>query len=122
MRPKARAAAAGEWLLIAAPFAVGAVAGAALLAGVAGVGPSGSTGPSASTQSVATVATDVARTSAQFDAQTIYERDSPGVVDITVTEAATQGNGQGLSPFVPGGGSSQQAQAEGTGYVIDKER
>ena len=106
--------------LIAAPFAVGAVAGAALLAGVAGVGSSGSTGPSTSTQSLATVATDVARSSAQFDAKTIYERDSPGVVDITVTEEATKGNGQGLSPFVPGGDGSQQAQAEGTGYVVDK--
>ncbi len=58
------------------------------------------------------------RRAAQFDAPTIYKRDSPGVVDITVTEAASASGGQGLSPFVPGGGSGQ-AQAEGTGYVYD---
>ena len=38
------------------------------------------------------------------------------MVDITVTEAASQGAG-GLSPFVPGG--SARRQAEGTGFVYD---
>ena len=65
------------------------------------------------------VSTNVAQTSSQFDAETIYTRDSPGVVDITVTAASTSSSG-GLSPFTPGGSGSQQTQAEGTGYVYDK--
>jgi putative serine protease PepD len=40
-------------------------------------------------------------------------------VDITVTESASPQSGNGLSPFVPGG--SQQAQAEGTGFVYDRQ-
>ena len=63
--------------------------------------------------------TNVAQTASQFDAETIYTRDSPGVVDITVTVGSTSGSG-GLSPFTPGGSGSQQTQAEGTGYVYDK--
>ncbi len=104
--------------LIAAPFVAGAVVGAGVLAGLGG--GSSTTAPAAgSPTSAPSTSTSVARTSPSFDAQTIYERDSPGVVDITVTAAAAQGSGQGLSPFVPGGGS-QQTQAEGTGYVFDK--
>ncbi len=102
---------------IATPFAVGAVAGAGLLAWLGGTSPST---PSASVAPpvASAVATTVAQTSAEFSSETIYELDSPGVVDITVTEAASQGGGGGLSPFVPGGGS-RQATAEGTGYVYD---
>ena len=57
----------------------------------------------------------------QFDAETIYTRDSPGVVDITVTStSASTSTGGGLSPFTPGGSGSQETRAEGTGYVYDK--
>ena len=104
-------------LLIATPFAVGAAAGAALFAGLGSSSTADPTAASAVTQAAASA--NVAATTSQFDAETIYKRDSPGVVDITVTESASQDDGQGLSPFVPGGGSGQ-AQAEGTGYVYDK--
>jgi putative serine protease PepD len=59
--------------------------------------------------------TTVVRSSSQIDAETVYKRDSPGVVDIQVT---TSSGSQGLSPFGPSG--SQQTQAEGTGFVYDK--
>ena len=104
-------------LLIAALLAAGAVAGAGLLAGL---GATDSTGPStaSATAAASTASTNIAQTATRLDAPTIYKLDSPGVVDITVTEAASQSGG-GLSPFAPGGGS-QQAQAEGTGFVYDK--
>ena len=103
---------------IAAPFAVGAVAGAGLLAGLGGTS---SSTPAASVAPPVASATarSVAQSSADFNAETIYKLDSPGVVDITVTEAASQGGGGELSPFGPGSGS-RQATAEGTGYVYDR--
>jgi putative serine protease PepD len=101
-------------LLIAAPFAAGAVVGAGVLAGVDVTGPSSP----ASTAAPAAAVSNVSQTTAQLDAETIYTQDSPGVVDITVTVASSQSSG-GVSPFTPGG-SSQQSQAEGTGYVYDK--
>ena len=104
-------------LLIATPFAVGAAAGAALFAGLGSSSTADPTAASAVTHAASSA--NVAATTSQFDAETIYKRDSPGVVDITVTQSASQDEGQGLSPFAPGGGS-QQAQAEGTGYVYDK--
>ncbi len=105
-------------LVILAPFAAGAVVGAGVLAGVTGT-DSTSTPTSKAAPSVTTTAsTSVAQTSTQLDATTIYKQDSPGVVDITVTEPASQQNGGGLSPFAPGG--SRQSQAEGTGFVYDK--
>ena len=53
----------------------------------------------------------------QFDAETIYTRDSPGVVDITVREPAPQQDP--LSPFVPPSGGT--ATAEGSGFVYDEQ-
>jgi putative serine protease PepD len=105
-------------LLIAAPFVAGAVVGAGVLTGI-GVG-SGSNAPATTAAPVtSSTSTNVAQTASQFDAETIYTRDSPGVVDITVTVASTSSSG-GLSPFTPGGSGSGQTQAEGTGYVYDK--
>jgi putative serine protease PepD len=104
-------------LLIAAPFAAGAIVGAAILGGVGMTGSSSSPTASAA-PSTSAATTNVAQTSSQFDAETIYTRDSPGVVDITVTLASKGSNG--TSPFTPGGSSSQPSQAEGTGYVYDK--
>jgi putative serine protease PepD len=100
---------------IAAPFSLGAMAGAAILAVIGGSGGTVSRGaaPAAPATGAASFAS---LASAQLDAQTIYSRDSPGVVDITVTESAPQG---GLTPFAPSGGAGQ-AQAEGTGFVYDK--
>jgi putative serine protease PepD len=100
-------------LLIAAPFAAGAVAAAGV---ITGVGATGSSSPeSAATAPVSSSATSIAQAATQLDAATIYKRSNPGVVDVTATQAA---QGGGVSPFVPGG--SQQAQAGGTGYVYDK--
>jgi putative serine protease PepD len=103
--------------LIAAPFVAGAAVGAAVFAGVHGGSPSGPDANANVAQSPATSPESVANTTAQFDAQTIYDQDSPGVVDITVTEPSSSGT---LSPFGPGNGS-QQAQAEGTGFVYDRQ-
>ena len=102
-------------VLIAAPFVAGAAVGAGLFAGLGGASPSAP----AAADSAKHTGTPVALTATQLNAETIYKRDSPGVVDITVTESASDGTGGGLSPFAPGGGS-QQAKAEGTGFVYDK--
>lgn len=98
-------------LLIAAPFAAGAVAAAGV---ITGVGATGSSSPERAAV-VSSSVTSVANAATELDAVTIYKRSNPGVVDITVTQASQSG---GVSPFVPGG--SQQAQAEGTGYVYDR--
>ena len=100
-------------LLIAATFAAGAVAAVGALTGLGITGSSSST-PSAA-PAVSASASSIAQTAASLDAATIYEQDSPGVVDITVTQTSSQG---GVTPFAPGG--SQQGTAEGTGYVYDK--
>ena len=102
--------------LILAPFVAGAATAAAVAAGVGGISDHGTS----STVTANPSSTNVALTASSFDAQTIYKRDSPGVVDITVTQAATSQGGNSVSPFGPGGGS-QQAQAEGTGFVYDKQ-
>jgi putative serine protease PepD len=99
-------------LLIAAPFAAGAVAAAGVMTGV---GTTGSSSPQAPAVAASSAAASIASTATKLDAVTIYKRSNPGVVDITVTQSSQAG---GVSPFVPGG--SQQAQAEGTGYVYDK--
>jgi putative serine protease PepD len=105
--------------MIAAPFAAGAVIGAGVLTGV-GINGSSNAPSTSAAPLTAAASTNVAQTASQFDAETIYTRDSPGVVDITVTVASASSSG-GLSPFTPGGGSgSKQTQAEGTGYVYDK--
>jgi putative serine protease PepD len=86
-----------------------------------GIGVTSGSDSTATTAAPATAATstNIAQSASQFDAETIYTRDSPGVVDITVTVASASSGG-GLSPFTPGGSGSQQTQAEGTGYVYDK--
>ena len=102
-------------LLIAAPFAAGAVVAGGVFAGLGITDSSNGSQPGATT-AAAVVTTNISQTSTKLDAATIYKQDSPGVVDITVT---TSSSGSGISPFAPGGGS-QNAQAEGTGYVYDK--
>ncbi len=100
-------------LMIAAPFAAGAVVAAGV---VAGVDATNTSGKAPAVAAVSTTAA-VANASSRLDATEIYKKDSPGVVDITVTGKAQ--SGQDLSPFAPGG-QSQPSQAEGTGYVYDK--
>ena len=107
-------------LLVGATVGVGALLGAAALAGVEATGPSAASSASARTAvQPSTTAPNVASASPSYDAAAIYAQDSPGVVDIRVTEAASSQSQGGLSPFVPGG--SQQAQAEGTGFVYDRQ-
>jgi len=105
-------------LLVAAPFVAGAVVGAGVLTGIGVTGGPDSPSTTAAAATPAT-STNIAQTTSTFDAETIYTRDSPGVVDITVTVGSTSNSG-GLSPFAPGGSGSEQTQAEGTGYVYDK--
>ena len=100
-------------LLIPATFAAGAVAAAGVIAGF-GVGDSSEPAGSAANAAIVATSTSIAKTTTSLDAATIYKQDSAGVVDISVTESASQGQ---VSPFSPGG--SQQATAEGTGYVYD---
>ena len=104
-------------LFVASSVALGAVTGAAVFAALGGAA-SGSTATAsrASTGS----ASNVASTTPRYDAAAIYEKDSPGVVDITVTEAPSSQDGEGISPLAPGGGSGE-ARAEGTGFVYDKQ-
>jgi len=103
-------------LLIAAPFVAGAVVAGGVFAAL-GVTHSSGGAQAGTTQASSVATTDISQTSTKLDATTIYKQDSPGVVDITVTTPAQSGGG--ISPFVPGGGS-QSTQAEGTGYVYDK--
>jgi S1-C subfamily serine protease len=106
--------------VVATSVVAGVVTGAALFAGVEGSRSPASSSAGAETQSTAAANQDVASADAVYDARTIYEKDSPGVVDITVTEAASAQSGGGLSPFGPGG-AAPQAQAEGTGFVYDEQ-
>ena len=108
-----------RFLLPVALLAVGVLAGAGVIAGVKGFDSSSpaAAGANAAAAPAASTSRLVAKTSAQLDAATIYERDSPGVVDITVTQNAGQ-NSDPLSPFVPGG--AQPSGAEGTGFVYNK--
>jgi putative serine protease PepD len=100
-------------LLIPATFVAGVVAAAGV---ITGFGVADSSSPGAAVSATASTATaSIAQKAASLDAETIYRQDSPGVVDITVTESASQNQ---ISPFSPSG--SQQATAEGTGYVYDK--
>jgi putative serine protease PepD len=105
-------------IFIATAFVVGGLAGAAVVVGTRGDGSTPSTSANASAEPQTTVerTTTVAQTSPQFDAETIYKNESPGVVDIRVTTTSSQG--QSLTPFGPSG--SQQTQAEGTGFVYDE--
>src|SRR5262245_1188815 len=105
----------GRVVRIAAPFAAGAALGAAVLAGLGGVGsPAAATAPA---KARSTSSTEVASTTAKYDAAALYEKSSPGVVHITVTQGGSS-DSEGVSPFSPGGG---EQKALGTGFVYDQE-
>jgi putative serine protease PepD len=93
---------------IAAALALGGGAGAAIYAGVSG----GSSTPAATTTASVPTTTvqPAAATTSTSSLTTIYKNATPGVVDITVTEAPTS-NGFGLG--------QQSTTAEGTGFVYD---
>lgn len=96
----------------------GAVAGAIVALIISGGGGGGGRAvtttmlqPGGSDSSSNSVPTSLSRTQGLTINQ-IYRRDSPGVVDITVTQ---QQQGGSLNPF----GGSQQAEGEGAGVVYD---
>ena len=94
---------------IAAALALGAGAGAGIYAGVNAGGHS-----STSTVVASVPAQSAATTSATATPlTTLYKNTAPGVVDIVVNTTTQSDNG-----FF-GGPSSQQAQAEGSGFVYD---
>jgi putative serine protease PepD len=104
-------------VLLGMPFVAAALAGVAVLLAVTGSHPAPGSRAAASPPSA--VSRDAAvQTAAQYDAETIYKRDSPGVVDISVTEpAAPPVLPPGPRPFMPGGGTQR---AEGSGFVFDR--
>ena len=89
-------------LLVAAPFVAGAAVGAGVLSGHRD--HDGSTAPY-DRRSGHRGNDEHRPDDVEFDAATIYTRDSPGVVDITVTVAAGQGGSRRSRP-----GGSQQAR------------
>jgi putative serine protease PepD len=103
-------------LIVGTAFVIGGLAGAAVAVGLHGGGSTAASTASTEAQTTTTdQSTTVSQATSQFDAETIYKRDSPGVVDITVTTSSGSG---AITPFGPSG--SQQSQAEGTGFVYDK--
>ncbi len=92
---------------VVAALALGGGAGAGIYAGLSG---GGSSSPAATTVvAPATTVQPAAATTTTSSLNQIYKAATPGVVDITVTEAASGGFGLG----------QQQSQAEGTGFVYD---
>ena len=79
-----------------------------------------SSSASAETQPTAAANRNVASADAVYDARTIYEKDSPGVVDITVTEAAF-GPVRWRTIALRARRAAPQAQAEGTSFVYDEQ-
>jgi putative serine protease PepD len=94
---------------------------AAVLAGVVVVAlldQSAKTGGSTVTSSpVSSARSSVALETTGYDPATIYRRDSPGVVDITVTERSAKPSATLPWPFAPSPGVQQ---AEGSGFVLDR--
>jgi putative serine protease PepD len=106
---------ASSRLRLAVALAVALAIGAA-----AGAGAFALTNHDSSTQKAAPVvvpAQPASSTSTVDSLTELYKQDAPGVVDITV-QSTTSGSA-GDFPFGPGG--SQKQQAEGTGFVIDKQ-
>jgi putative serine protease PepD len=92
---------------VVAALAIGGGVGAGVYAGLS----DGSSSPTATTAAVpATTVQPAAATTTTSSLTQIYKEATPGVVDITVTEA-NSGGGFGLG--------QQQTQAEGTGFVYD---
>ena len=99
----------------ALPLAVALAIGAAAGAGAYALSNHGSKTPSAAPLVVP--AQPASSTSSVDSLTQLYNRDAPGVVDITVV-STTSGGSSGGFPFGNPGGSQKQ-QAEGTGFEID---
>jgi putative serine protease PepD len=99
---------------------------AAAIGGGTGAGvyalSSGGSSPPATTPTAIVPAQAAAKQTTTTTLTQLYRQDAPGVVDITVDSTATTGGGGFGAPFFgPGRGPQQQQQAEGTGFVIDKQ-
>ena len=94
---------------LAAAIVAGGALGAALYAGLAGGGSS--TPPATTAAAGGTTVQQAAATTSVSSLTTIYRNTTPGVVDITVTQAPTSNGGFGFG--------QQSSQAEGTGFVYD---
>lgn len=101
-------------VLVAVALASGA--GGAAVYDLAGGG--GGTSTTTTVASAAPTATPAAavKTSGGVSVNEIYRRANPGVVDIKVRQSASAGADRFGGP---GGGSGQESQAEGSGFVID---
>ena len=91
---------------VVAALALGGGAGAGIYAGLSG---GSSTSSTVTTTAPATTIQPAVKTTTSSTLNQIYAQATPGVVDITVTEAASNG----------GFGLGQTTQAEGTGFVFD---
>jgi putative serine protease PepD len=93
-------------------------AGGAAVYGLAGGGSGTATAPVATATAPPTATPAAAvKTSGGLSVNQIYQRVDSGVVDIKVTQSG--GNSPTDSFGGPGGGSGQESQAEGSGFVID---
>src|SRR5579884_4172599 len=99
-----------------APLALAAVIGAGAGAGAYALTDQGSSPPASST--VVVPAQPASSTSSTGSLTQLYKQDAPGVVDITVTSTSSVPSGG--FPFGPPG-QRQTQQAEGSGFVIDKQ-
>jgi putative serine protease PepD len=99
----------------ALPLVVALAIGAAAGAGAYALSNHGSKTPSAAP--VVVPAQPASSTSSVDSLTELYNKDAPGVVDITV-ESTTSGGSSGGFPFGNPGGSQKQ-RAEGTGFEID---
>src|ERR687886_2364297 len=104
-------------VLVAVALASGA-GGAAVYGLAAGGGSSSTTTTVAAAPATARPAADV-KTGGGLTVNEIYRRANPGVVDIKVRQSATAGSDQFGGPG--GNGSGQESQAEGSGFVIDRD-
>jgi putative serine protease PepD len=106
-------------LVVAVALASGA--GGAAVYGLADGGGSSATVPAAVATPAPTARPAAAvKTSGGLSVNQIYQRADPGVVDIKVTQSG--GNSPTDNFGGPGGqGGGQESQAEGSGFVIDKD-
>jgi S1-C subfamily serine protease len=106
-------------LKILLPLVAGAIAGAVVALIISGGSTSRSVTTTVLSSSTPAAAASVPTTFAKTQGMSvneIYRKDSPGVVDITVTSRQSSG-GFGL---FGGGGGTQQTEGEGAGVVYDR--
>jgi putative serine protease PepD len=104
-------------LLVSPAFAAGALAGAAVLAWVGGTGTAAPSAARSASVSTAPPKAVALTTAAPSGPEAIYKADSPGVVDITVTEPSPQLPSGLPWPFRQSPGLTR---AEGSGFVFDR--